>query len=220
MNCRIYIYQTVKKINADRAALYSGQRPDVAKLIVEGQGRPYLGNPNADIVIVEFSDFTCPYCKENEPVIKAIMAKYSKQVKFIYRNLLLHQDSGQLALASLCAGEQQKNGVSLFWPMHDQLFNLQGKIGDGDLTKIAVALGANEKTFQNCLDTQKYAGILNDDMSSANTIGITGSPAWLINNYKIDGEVTQEEMESMIQELLKNGPGLEAPTSNATSSQQ
>ncbi len=46
----IYIYQSVKKINADREALYSGQRPDLIKLLVEGQGRPYLGNPESEII--------------------------------------------------------------------------------------------------------------------------------------------------------------------------
>lgn len=215
----IYIYQSVKKINADRDALYSGQRPDLIKLLVEGQGRPYLGNTDADIVIVEFSDFACPYCKENQAAINAIMTKYGKQVKLIYRNLILHESSAALSLASLCAGEQKKNGNSLFWPMHDKLFNLQDKISSDDLPKIAVAIGADEKTFSECMSSQKYLGVINSDMEAATTLNLTGSPTWFVNNYQIDGLVTEAELESMIKELIKNGTAIDVTTTAATSTE-
>ncbi|MCX6795248.1 MAG: DsbA family protein [Candidatus Falkowbacteria bacterium] len=215
----IYVYQSVTRINADRAALYSGKRPDLIKLLVEGENRPYLGNPKADIIIVQFSDFACPYCKENQPAIKAIMSKYGNQVKMIFRNLILHTDSEELALAALCAGEQQNKGGSLFWPMHDRLFDLQGKINNGDLPKIAASLGADEKIFSTCLTSKKYLGVLSSDMEVANTLQITGSPTWFVNNYKVDGLISQEELESMIQELIKNGPGVEtaSPAASSTS---
>lgn len=215
----IYIYQSVKKINADREALYSGQRPDLIKLLVEGQGRPYLGNPESEIIIVEFSDFACPYCKENQAAIKSIITKYGQQVKLIYRNLILHEESLSLSMASLCAGEQQKSGNSLFWPMHDKLFDLQGKISSvDDLTKIAVNLGANEKTFLECMASQKYLGVINADMESASTLNLTGSPTWFVNNYQVDGLITEEELDSMIKELIKNGTAIdvtEQTTDNA-----
>lgn len=205
----LYVYQSAKRINTDREALYSGKRPDLIKLLVEGQNRPFLGNPEAKIVIVEYSDFACPYCKDNQAAIKSILKKYGAQVKLVFRNLILHEDSESLSLAALCAGEQQKNGNSLFWPMHDQLFNLQGKITAADLPKIATGLGANEETFNTCLKSGKYLGILNIDMENANALEITGSPTWFINNYKIDGLVTEEELESMIKELITNGPGVD-----------
>lgn len=215
----IYIYQSVQRINSDREALYSGQRPDLIKLLVEDQGRPYLGNADADIVIVEFSDFACPYCKENQAAIKSIITKYGNQVKLIYRNLILHEDSAALSLASLCAGEQQKNGNSLFWPMHNKLFDLQGKISStDDLIKIATSLGADEKTFSECLVNQKYLGVINSDMEAANTLGITGSPTWFVSNYQIDGLVTEEELESMIKELIKNGTAIDV-TNTATTTE-
>ncbi|MFZ4648268.1 MAG: DsbA family protein [Patescibacteria group bacterium] len=215
----IYVYQSAQRINADRTALYSGQRPELIKSLIEGQGRPYLGNANSDIVIVEYSDFACPYCKENQPAIKAIMKKYSGQVKMIFRNLILHQDSEYLSLASLCAGEQQKNGSSLFWPMHDQLFNLQGKITETDLPKIATALGADEKTFSACMASKKYLGVLSSDMETASTLQITGSPTWFINNYKIDGVVSEAELESMIKELITNGTGVDQVITTSTSTE-
>lgn len=209
----IYVYQSVQKINTDRAALYSGQRPDLIKLLVEGQGRPYLGNINGEIIIVEFSDFACPYCKENQPAIKAIMKKHGDKVKLIFRNLILHEDSQSLSLASLCAGEQQKSGNSLFWPMHDKLFDLQGKITEADLPKIAAGIGADEKVFSECLASKKYLGILQADMDAATTMEINGSPTWFINNYKVDGMVSEEELESMINELAKEGSAIETTTS-------
>lgn len=214
----IYVYQSVTRINADREALYSGKRPDLIKLLVEGVGRPYVGNPDAEIVIVEFSDFSCPYCQENQAAIRSIMAKYGDKVKLIYRNLILHEDSEYLSLASLCAGEQKdKNGENLFWPMHHKLYDLQGKIKYDDLVSIAAEIGADKKTFYECLVSEKFIPNLKSDMDSAKTLQITGSPSWFINNFKIDGLVSEEEFENMIQELIRSGTALEPLEMNATS---
>jgi hypothetical protein len=90
-----------------------------------------LGNPNAPITIIEYSDFECPYCKQFQPVMERII-KESPDVKWVYRNYPLHQHSFEKLVAAECVAKIKGNDA--YWKYGDLLFGLL-KTGDDSVTE-------------------------------------------------------------------------------------
>lgn len=150
--------------------------------IIEGEDSPQIGNPDADITIVVFSDFTCPYCKEEAEVIASLSVKYGKDIKIISREFaVVGEDSVTLATAALCAKDQNR-----YWPMYYKLFELQGQFALSDLASIARLAGVSDlKLFSDCLNSDKYYNYIVQSMADGQFLEIKGTPAWFINGEKI-----------------------------------
>src|SRR5260370_18185464 len=104
-------------------------------------------------MIVEFSDYQCPYCHQVEPIIKDLLAKYGDKVSLAYRDLPLRQIHPQAQIAagaSRCAEEQGK-----FWEYHDQLF-AASKLDHDSLLDYARTLKLADRQFDSCLTAEKY----------------------------------------------------------------
>jgi protein-disulfide isomerase len=152
-----------------------------------------IGDANAPVTIVEFSDFQCPFCQRFYTQTEAqIINTYVKtgKARFIYRDfpLSFHQNAEKAALASECAHEQGK-----FWEYHDILFKYSQGDGTGlnteDLKKYASDLGLNTVQFNGCLDSEKYKSEVQKDMQDGTAVGIRGTPGFLIG--KTDGSTAQ-----------------------------
>ncbi|MEK7153953.1 MAG: DsbA family protein [Patescibacteria group bacterium] len=168
-----------------------------------------LGNKNAKVTIVEYSDFECPFCKkfwsETLPLIKKEFIESGK-AHFVYRHFPLPSHSGAkpAALATECAAEQGK-----FWQMHDEIYKRQDGQGQSaqltkdNLKKWAVAIGLDTAKFNQCLDSEKYSKKINDDLASGQTVGVTGTPTVFINGQKIVGAQPYETFKQAIDALLK-----------------
>ncbi len=163
-----------------------------------------IGDPNAPILIEEFSDFQCPYCArfsdETEGQLIAAYVETGK-VYFRYRsmgNFLSDNiaraggppgtESEDAAEAAYCAGDQNK-----FWEYHDTLFANQTGEGVGDfaprkLTAYAEALGLDMQAFQSCIDSGKYRDQVAQDGVDGAAAGVTGTPSFLLT-YTVNGEV-------------------------------
>ncbi len=139
------------------------------------------GAKNGSVMLLEFSDFQCPYCKKVQPLLRDLVKKYRDRVAFGYRHfpLSFHQEADESAIAAECAREQGK-----FLEMHSSLYQQQGRQSVSDLKKIAVKIGvADTKKFNACLDGNKYRKLLERDMEVAESIGINGTPAFVIGKY-------------------------------------
>ena len=194
----IYIIKTAQDIKNERVSIDTAQKIQENKFLIEGQNNYWLGTSTPKITIVEFSDFACPYCRDNFSVIRELGLEYQNDIKIIYRDYIGHTDSLDLALAARCAGEQDK-----FWPMHDKLFTNQDQIALTDLPVLAQQLGLDVKTFNTCLDTKKYLSYVREDINAAETIGITKTPSWIINGYLLEGARTKEDFTNIIEYFLK-----------------
>jgi protein-disulfide isomerase len=150
---------------------------------------PVKGAANAKVALIEFSDYQCPYCgrydKDSYPQIVKDYVDTGK-VKYVWRDLPLpfHPNAEKAAEAAHCAGEQGK-----FWEMHDRLFANQQTIAAADLPKHAEALQLNATTFQQCLDTGRFAAGIKKDVDDANAIGIGGTPTFLIGMVQPNGTI-------------------------------
>lgn len=167
----------------------------------------FLGNPNAKVVVVEFADFQCPFCRKYfTDVFPQIKRDYidTGKVKFVYGDLaFLGEESIQSARAARCAGEQGK-----FWQYHDTLFEKQGienggSFSDENLIKFAKNLGLNISAFNSCLSSDKYSKEIVDLKNLVNTYGMTGTPTTLVDGKLIKGAVPYQNISQIIEEALK-----------------
>jgi len=164
----------------------------------------YLGAASSTITIVEFSDFVCPYCQKSATAVRNLGAKYKDQIKFVYRDYPLHDNSINLALAARCAGEQNK-----FWEMHDWLFANQVELSVmGDELKTTLLNFASDlklgiSQFETCFDSRRYISQIKKDYEDGELLNIEGTPTWFVNNYAITGNLSEEKLEELITGLIK-----------------
>ncbi len=175
---------------------------------------PIKGKPEAPVLIVEFSDFTCGYCgKFYRDTLPHIKAQYvdSGKVRFAYRDFPRDEQGWGLvaAHAARCAGEQGR-----FWEMHDRLFDLRGQFGKGSLLQIAKEQRLNVNAFTACMDSQKHLDAIMTDKEAGELIGFHGTPGFLLvrtdgkrfwNPLMIPGAVSYDRFRAAIDGLLKKG---------------
>jgi protein-disulfide isomerase len=153
------------------------------------------------VTIVEFSDFQCPYCKRAVPLVHQIAEKYPTEVRIVFRHLPLdaiHPRARAAAEAAACA-----NAQGLFWEYHDRVFEDQNALSDEDLRGYAVDVSADEALFGTCVETREYAATVDADVAAANAIGITGTPAFVINGILLYGLQDEQAMDELIQSELE-----------------
>ena len=157
------------------------------------------GNPNARVMIVEFSDYQCPYCHQAEPTVTAVLAKYGDKISLSYRDYPLaaiHPQAMIAAEASRCALEQGK-----FWEYHDQLFTAS-KLEKDALLEYARNLKLDEKQFDACLNSEKYKANIEQDTADGRKAGVNGTPGFFINGIFLSGAQGQEAFSRIIDDEL------------------
>ena len=150
---------------------------------------PFLGDADAPVTIVEFSDYECPFCARfYSQTLSQIKSNYIEtgKVKFVYRDFPLgfHQQAVPAALAANCAGEQGK-----YFEYHDKLFLGGGAAGktDADYKTWAEELGLNVAEWETCLSDPAQAAEIQKDFRDGSAAGITGTPGFIINGQLISG---------------------------------
>ena len=158
------------------------------------------GNPKAAVMIVEFSDFQCPYCQAVEPTLKSVLAKHEGRVAIAFRDMPLtqiHPLAQGAAEAARCAGEQGK-----FWEYHDLLFANQNKLDRNGLLEHARTLTLDEKQFDSCLTSERYKAQIEQDEQDGRHAGVNGTPAFFINGVFLNGAQPEATFETSIQDAL------------------
>jgi protein-disulfide isomerase len=159
---------------------------DPMKIYRVGVGLPghQLGPDDAPVTIVEFSDFECPFCAKEAPLLMQLRAKYGDLLRVIYRDypVLFHRDSVVAAEAGAAAAEQGK-----FWPFHDQVFAHFGHLSRADLESYATAAGLDLPRFRAALDDRRFHDLVIAEGASGEALGITGTPTVFINGQPIAG---------------------------------
>ncbi|MBI4639711.1 MAG: thioredoxin domain-containing protein [Candidatus Tectomicrobia bacterium] len=154
---------------------------------------------DSPILIIEFSDFQCPFCGQVQPTLKEIFKHYSDQVSLVYRHfpLSIHPQAPKAGEASECAGDQGK-----FWEFHDYLFAHQNALEVPQLKAHAKAVGLDSLAFDQCLDSGKYASKLARDLVEGQRVGVSGTPAFYINGRKLIGSQPLERFKEIIDQEL------------------
>jgi protein-disulfide isomerase len=173
---------------------------------VPTEGYPSLGPADAKVVIVEFSDFECPFCRRFfQNTYGDLLAAYPDKVRFVYRNFPLtsiHDEAFPSAVASLCAHEQEA-----FWPFHDKLFSSE-LLGQEVYIQYATDLGLDPIAFRACLASGRHDESIQADLEFARGIGVNATPTFFINGLSIVGAQGLPSFQKLIdQELAAANPG-------------
>lgn len=157
---------------------------------------PVLGDKNAPLTLVEFSDYECPFCKRSfEQVLPELKKNYidTGKLKLVYRDfpLSFHANAHKEAEAAECARSQ--GGDSVYFKFHDQIFKQTTSNGTGlaltQLPIIAKSLGLNVSQFQQCLDSGKFKDEVDKDIADGTAAGVSGTPSWFIGRSSKDGVI-------------------------------
>lgn len=169
-----------------------------------------LGDPNAPVAIVEFSDFQCPFCRSFwTGAYQQLKTDYIDTGKafLVYKHLPLsfHPAAGFSAQATECAEEQGK-----FWELHDEIFARQaatGSLGTVEYTRDmllqwADEIGIDTAALTACMDAGTYDQRIGADMTLANSVGVSGTPTFFINGERLIGAQPYEIFQQVIDSQL------------------
>jgi protein-disulfide isomerase len=182
------------------------------RMPVADSGFPSKGPESAPVTIVEFSDFECPFCSRVNPALDQVVERYGDKVRVVFRQFPLsriHPNAQKAAEASLCADEQER-----FWEMHDLMFRDQRNLGVAALKEKATTAGLDMDSFNECLDSDRFADAVAADLKEGGQLGVTGTPALFINGRFLSGAQPFEEFSKIIDdELAGSGVAESGPTS-------
>lgn len=220
MNMAIPAAIVIAAIIIGGSFLISNKRPVVTKTITQkNEIRPVdandhiLGNPNAKIVLVEYSDTECPYCKQFHATLQKLVAKYgqSGDLAWVYRHYpiaSLHPKSHHEAEATECANEL--GGPKKFWEFTDAVYNTtesNNKLDPAQLPVIAKSVGLDVTAFNTCLNSGKYASKVDVDIREAQAVGADGTPYSVIitkdgTKTPLGGSVPFNDLDGIITSIL------------------
>jgi protein-disulfide isomerase len=153
--------------------------PESIQLTIDDD--PVKGDQKARLVLVEFSDYQCPFCgrfvRETLPEIEKDYIKTGK-LKYVFRDFPItsaHKDALKAAQAAGCALDQGK-----YWEMHDRLFENQAAFTVYNLTQRAEAIGLNKETFQQCLNNNEYSTEIQSDFADGLKAGVNQTPTFFL----------------------------------------
>ncbi|NRA43747.1 MAG: thioredoxin domain-containing protein [Oligoflexales bacterium] len=156
------------------------------------------------ITIVEYSEYQCPFCARVIPTTKQILKEYEGKVRWITRDFPLdfHDRARPAAIAAHCAGFQGK-----FWDMYSILFENQRSLSDKDLDGYADKIKLDKDKYLKCVaEPQKAIALIDKNMQTGASVGVTGTPAFFINGRRLSGALPFEEFKRVIDdELAKAG---------------
>jgi protein-disulfide isomerase len=182
------------------------QRAEVAqKGVSENQAQLYRdpdtpvgGNPNGDVTIVEFNDYQCPYCKKAHQAMKSVAGADGK-VRIIYKDLPILGDASkiaaQAALASIKQGKHQA--------LHSALMDFSGKLDRDKILEIAVGVGIDRARLEKDMEDPKIKEVIDRNMSLASSLGVRGTPAFVIGKQFVPGAVDASTLKELIAEARK-----------------
>lgn len=187
-----------------------GQPAAGTKVDVEIGHLPVLGDKNAKITVVEFSDFQCPFCKQwvdqtKEKLIKDYVD--TGKIKFAFRQYpipQLHPNAQKAAEASECANDQDK-----FWDYHDLLFKEQATWASlpdpvAQFSTYAGQVGLESGAFDSCMSSGKFADQVAEDIAAGTAAGVSGTPTFFINGISLVGAQPYDSFKTAIDtELAK-----------------
>lgn len=143
------------------------------------------GNPDSDLIIVEYGDYQCPYCGAAYPVLKEIMKEFGDQIGFVFRNFPLseiHQYATSAAVAAEATNLQGK-----FWEMHDAIYENQEYLDERFLFELAERIGLDLQKFKTDIQKTELENKVNSDFESGVMSGVNGTPSFFINGKKFNG---------------------------------
>ena len=188
-----YQEQQQQKIQQGRQIVLNAVKTNPTAVIGES---PTIGAEEAKILLVEFSDFQCPYCAEAHKTLKEFMAKHQDEVKLVYKHFPLTDIHPEAVIAAKAAWAGLQQGK--FWEYQDALFSNQQKLGEEFYVATATALNLNVEQFNRDRNSPAANMAIQKDMQLGNALGIFGTPFFVMNDELFTGAVKLSDMEAIL----------------------
>jgi protein-disulfide isomerase len=194
---RYVAFASVEDVTSDPFA-------EIAKKI-KTDGQPTKGPKSAKVTLVEYSDFQCPYCARAHTTLQEVLKEYGDKVQVVYKNFPLnfHKWAEPAAIAGECVYDQRPDA---FWKLYDYYFEHQRDLTPENVKeKTLEALKdtkLNMDKFNECYDGKKTLERVQADMTEGQQVGVTGTPAFLINGRKISGAQPAAQFKAIIDDEL------------------
>jgi len=171
------------------------------------EDRDHIQGPaDAAVTLVQYGDYECPYCGAAYPIIKEVVARMGRRLRFVFRNFPIttsHPHAEQAAEAAEAAATQGK-----FWQMHDLLYANQRRLRDQDLRAYAEKLGLDVERFDKELAEHVHADRVHEDFMSGVRSGVNGTPAFYINGARHDDSYEIEALLAALERAAVEGRGV------------
>lgn len=172
---------------------------------------PARGPKKAPVTVVQYTDFECPFCQKGyEIMAERILKEFPGKVRWVYKSLPLtsiHPWAEPAAMGAECAKLQ---GEDKFWKVHDALFEGQREVTPDNLSEklagFVKAAGGDVKAFETCYEAKKTLGAVAKDAAEGESLGISGTPAFLVNGHLVSG-ADYQTIKRLVEESLQGRHG-------------
>ena len=208
--------EVVKVLKAKSATFVEAKLPEDQGVVynIDVTGSPARGPKEARVVIVEFSDFQCPFCAGMQSTLDQVLKAFPKEVKLVYKQfpLNIHQYARQAAVASLAANAQGK-----FWPLHDKMFQNFSAINEENIKKWVKEVGINQAEFEKAMQSGKHEAQVQKDLADGAAARVLGTPTMFVNGKRVQDRSFEGFKKVILEELAaaKGSPPPAAPKTEA-----
>jgi protein-disulfide isomerase len=185
------------------AVLLGGCSQKDATITVNAEDYAMLGDPDAPVTFIEYSDYQCPFCKKfTIETLPSIREEYvdNGKVRFIFKDfpLEIHKEARSAAVAAHCAGEQGR-----YYEYHDILFANSRNITRPNIVSWAGNMGLDADAFSRCLDDPDQMTKVEKSLQDARALGVRGTPTFTINGHLLAGAQPLAAFRQLIEAELK-----------------
>lgn len=176
---------------------------------IDTEGVPCIGPEAAPVVILEFSDYQCPFCRQAHAEVRQVVRAFPREVRFCHFHHPLdmacnpqitrpfHPAACLAAAAAICAMEQNE-----FWEMNDLLFRNARAIDQDMVHRLARGLELDEDRFSSCLRDESTLDRIEHELEISRDVPVDGTPTFLVNGRILPGAFPAEDLETIIRRLL------------------
>jgi protein-disulfide isomerase len=173
---------------------------------IDLKDEPFRGPSDAKVTIVEYSDYQCPFCARGYNTLEQqVLKEYGDKVKFYFKDFPLgfHPWAEPAAIAAECAKKQK---VEAFWKVYDWYFQNQSQVNPQNVKEkawaVAEPLGLDKAKFDTCYDTKETQAEVKADMAEGQSLGVTGTPSFVVNGRLLVGAQPFEQLKAVIDDEL------------------
>lgn len=168
--------------------------------IFRSPGDFVTGATAGDVTVVEFFDYNCPWCKKSIPILKSLLES-DKGLRLVLKEFpILGENSEYAARAAIAAKAQGQ-----YWEFHNALYEHEGRIDAGVVDGIAQSLGLDAAKLKADMESPAVADIISRNRKLAETLGINGTPGFVIDDEIIPGYVPKEGLAAAIKDVRDSG---------------
>ena len=164
---------------------------------------PSLGAPDAPIVVQVWSDFECPFCADMQPVLTELLQVYAGKVRLVWHDYPLPFHAHARLAANAGREAFAQGGAIAFWNFHDAVYTTPApQLDAAGLEGFATKAGLHGARFRSALSNSAHDSEINSDMSSGQALGVSGTPAFLVNDLFFVGSLPFDVLRVIVDRAL------------------